>query len=284
MSFLIAYLDFREPVSAWTHGSGLLLSIPATALLCRRSQGDPARRLSLLVFGLSLVLCYAGSTLFHALRLGPGALYWFDVIDHIGIFILIAGSYTPAAWNLLHGRLKWGTLVSVWLAAGIGTGLLLICGIFSIFWSTVFYLAMGWGAIFCYVELARVHSHRIVFPLLLGGILYSLGAALNLAHWPVLWPGVLGPHELFHLFVMGGSTCHFLFMHDVVAVARPAGRAADAEQGPLRIPEATVLLGRLAARQRTRALERLPDPRIPQYFRTPLYLLPAPFWNRRQGD
>jgi hemolysin III len=281
MSFHLAYLNFREPVSAWTHGSWLLLSIPATVLLWRRSEGDAARRLSLLVFGLSLAVCYGGSTLFHAVRLEPLWLYWFDELDHIGIFILIAGSYTPVAWNLLTGRLKWGTLVIAWLAAGVGTGLLLICGVFSMFWSTLFYLTMGWGAVICYIQLARAHSHRTVFPLLLGGVLYSLGAVMNLAHWPVIWPGVFGPHEVFHLFVMGGSAAHFMFMHDVVA--RPPIRATDLEKAPEHVPVATVLLRRLAGRQMACSLERLPDPRIPQCFRTPLYLLPAPVWNHRRG-
>jgi hemolysin III len=276
----MTYLEFREPVSAWTHGSWLLLSIPATALLWRRSEGDLARRLSLLVFGLSLAVCYAGSTLFHAVRLAPGWLYWFDTLDHIGILTLIAGSYTPVAWNLLHGRLKWGTLVCAWLAAGVGTGLLLVCGLFSMFWSTLFYLAMGWGAVFCYIALARAHSHRTVFPLLLGGILYSLGAVMNLTHWPDLWPGVFGPHEMFHLFVMAGSAAHFMFMLDVVA--RPAGSATEPEREPVRAGTVTVLLSRLAPLQGTTSYDRLPDPRIPQCFRTPLYLVPAPVWDRRR--
>jgi hemolysin III len=280
MSVLMAYLDFREPVSAWTHGSWLLVSIPASAVLWRRSEGDRARQLSLLVFGLSLLVCYAGSAAFHAVRLAPGWIRWLDALDHIGIFVLIAGSYTPVVWNLLQGRLKWGTLVSVWLAAGAGTGLMLINGVFSIFWSTFFYLAMGWGSVFCYLELARLRSHRTVFPLLLGGIFYSLGAVMNLAQWPVLWPGVFGPHEIFHLFVMAGSSAHFMFMYDVVA--RPAGRAPDAERAPERVPAATVLLRKLAARELSGSLERLPDPRIPQCFRTPLYLLSAPVWNRHE--
>src|SRR5437667_263006 len=107
MSFLTAYLTFREPFSAWSHCTWLLLSIPATGLLWRRSRGDLARRLSLLVFGVSLAACYAGSTLFHAVRLEPIWIDWFDALDHVGILILIAGSYTPVAWNLLQGRLKW---------------------------------------------------------------------------------------------------------------------------------------------------------------------------------
>jgi hypothetical protein len=136
---------------------------------------------------------------------------------------------------------------------------------------------MGWGAVICYIELARAHTHRTLFPLLLGGILYSLGAVLNVAHWPALWPGTFGTHELFHLFVMAGSACHFVFMLEVVAA--PSSRVAAAP-GPA-APTAVVFLTFLSSRRGTRAFDRLPDPRIPQYFRAPLYLHAAPIWNRR---
>jgi hemolysin III len=279
MSFLVSFLTFREPVSAWTHGSWLLLSIPATILLWRRGHGDPARRLSLLVFGVSLAICYAGSTLFHAVRLAPSWIVWFDELDHIGIFILIAGSYTPVAWNLLHGPLKWGTLVTAWLAAMVGTAMLLACGLFSIFWSTVFYLLMGWGAVVCYIELTRAHSHRTLFPLLLGGVLYSLGAVLNLAHWPALWPGTFGTHELFHLFVMAGSAAHFVFMLEVVASAdRRIGASC-----PLAPPSVRSVCNSMTARRIARGLDQIPDPRIPKYFPAPLYLHASPRWNRRDA-
>jgi hemolysin III len=281
MSVLLTLLDFREPVNAWSHCTSLLLSIPATFLLWRRAGGDLARRISLLVFGVSLAICYAGSTLFHAVRLSQSTIDLFDELDHIGIFILIAGSYTPVAWNLLHGRLKWGTLATAWLACATGTALFLICGVFSMFWSTLFYLAMGWGAVICYVEIARFLSHRTLFPLLLGGILYSVGAVFNLAHWPVIWPGVFGPHELFHLFVMGGSFCHFMFMLEVVA--RPHDQVVShrvaASSPQLRV----VLLSSLTSGSPATGVERLSDPRIPQMFRPPLYLNNSPDWRRQDG-
>ena len=78
---------------------------------------------------------------------------------------------------------------------------------------------MGWGSLFCYRELARTYSHRTLLPLPLGGIFYSVGAAINLAQWPVFSPGVFGSHELFHLFVIAGSACHILFMSRVVVPA-----------------------------------------------------------------
>jgi hypothetical protein len=95
----------------------------------------------------------------------------------------------------------------------------------------VLYLAMGWGALFVYFELAKTFSHWTLLPLPLGGVFYSVGAVLNLARWPVLFPGVFAAHELFHFFVIAGSACHVFFMIKVVVpspapapVSRPANR------------------------------------------------------------
>ena len=86
------WLDFREPFNAWTHGVWLLLSLPATLLLWRLIRGNRIKRFSLLVFGLSLTFCFAGSTLYHGVRLPPEELKWFANLDYIGIYVLIAGT------------------------------------------------------------------------------------------------------------------------------------------------------------------------------------------------
>jgi hemolysin III len=75
---------------------------------------------------------------------------------------------------------------------------------------------MGWGAVLCYFQVARVVTHRAMVPILAGGVSYSIGAVLNLLHWPVLFPGIFGAHELFHLFVLGGSAAHYAFFLNVV--------------------------------------------------------------------
>ena len=143
----MAFFDLREPVSAWTHCLGLLLALPGTLLLWRRSGGDHAKRLSLLVYGLSLAFCYAASTLYHGLRIPEDRLAAFDLLDHIGIFALIAGSYTPLAWTLLRGRWRWCTLTTVWSIAAVASGLLAIGGPFPPLLATGLYLAMGWGGL-----------------------------------------------------------------------------------------------------------------------------------------
>jgi hemolysin III len=214
-------LSLREPISAWSHLTWLLLALPATLLLVYRSRGNRAKQVSLLIFGGSLVICYAASALFHSVRLPLTQIDPFDRLDHIGIYVLIAGSYTPLAWNLMHGRWKWATLAGTWMATAAGTALVIGCGIFPPLTSTSLYLVLGWAALFCYYEISRALTHRPLRLLVLGGILYSIGAVINLLNWPALWPGVFGAHELFHLFVMGGSLAHFWFMLTVVAPYRP---------------------------------------------------------------
>ena len=117
--------------------------------------------------------------------------------------------------------------------------------------STLTYLIMGWGALFCYFELARTHSHRTLLPLPLGGIFYSVGAVLNLARWPALFPGVFAAHELFHFLVIAGSACHIFFMIDVV-IPSPEPAAALERTKPPRSslePTATSPLQRASQRQ-----------------------------------
>src|SRR5947208_9160339 len=122
----MSYLDFREPFNAWSHGLWLLLSVPATFILLRRCRGSLPRRITFLVYGLSLSACSLASTLYHGVRLHPEGIALFDRLDHIGIHLLIAGSYTPMAWYLLRGRWRRWTLVAVWSTTLVGSALLLM--------------------------------------------------------------------------------------------------------------------------------------------------------------
>ena len=114
------FLDLREPVSAWSHFAGLILAVPGTFLLWRRSGRNLAKRLSVLVYGLTLVFCYSASTLYHGVRLSPARIAEFARLDSIGIFFLIAGSYTPIAVCLMRGRWRRWTLAVVWGVAARG--------------------------------------------------------------------------------------------------------------------------------------------------------------------
>jgi hemolysin III len=250
--------QLREPVNAWSHGAGMLLAIPVTWFLWKRcvaayDRGNMVSRsssmryqrikaLCLVVFGITLTLCYGTSALFHGVRLSGEPLIRLQRLDHVGIYLLIAGTYTPIAWGLMRGPWLWGTLTAAWTAA-IACGTRVLCGNLMPMWlSTLTYLAMGWGALFCYNELARAHSHRKLLLLPLGGFFYSVGALINLMHWPALVPGVFAAHEMFHFFVITGTTCHVVFMLGVVIPSpEPAALAVRAgsrmAQRELRIAE-----------------------------------------------
>ncbi len=214
------FFDPREPVNTWSHAVGLLLALLGLLLLWRRSVGDRARRLCLMVYGFCLAFCYAASTLYHGLDLPEDRLAAWARLDRIGIFLLIAGTYTPLAWGVLRGRWRWGTLGSVWLVAASAIAMLASGRPLPTPLATGIYLGMGWGSLACYTELARVVSQRALRLLVGGGLLYSVGAVLNLLRGPVFWPGTFGAHELFHLFVIAGSLAHFCL---VLQVSVPSG-------------------------------------------------------------
>ena len=210
----------------------MLLALPVTWVLWKRcltayDHGNMMSRTSLaryqrikavclVVFGVTLTVCYGTSAAFHGVRLSGEPLIRLQRLDHVGIYLLIAGTYTPVAWGLMRGPWLWGTLTAAWTAALVCGTRVLYGSLMPMWVSTSTYLLMGWGALFCYYELARTHSHRKLLLLPLGGLFYSVGALLNLSHWPVLFPGVFAAHELFHFFVIAGTTCHVLFMIDVV--------------------------------------------------------------------
>jgi hemolysin III len=213
-------IELREPVSALTHGFGCLLAVVGTVVLWRRARRGPGPRTSFHVFGVCLIACYGLSSRYHGAIAAEERVLELRRFDHIGIYLLIAGTYTPIACGLLEGRWRRLTLVVPWSAAAIGAGVLLVRGLLPTWASTSIYLALGWGAVLICLELVRRHPHRWIAPILYGGSFYSVGAVINLFKWPEPWPGTFGAHELFHVFVMSGSFCHYLFM------LRVADRAA----------------------------------------------------------
>jgi hemolysin III len=168
-----------------------------------------------------MVFCFGSSWLFHAVY-GP-LIDPFAALDHVGIFVLIAGTCTPIALVVLRGGWRSGLLGMIWLLALIGIVVRLTVGELPRTIGTSYYLVMGWIGVVTYFELARQLGHSRLILLWLGGLFYSVGAGIHLVNRPVLVPGIFEAHELFHLFVMAGSLCHYYFMLVVVApYRRPA--------------------------------------------------------------
>jgi len=228
-------LDLHESVSAATHGVALLAALPAIAVLVARGRSDLARTLALLSYAFGLVLCFAASTACHALVAAGMGSRTVVMIDHVAIYFLIAGTYTPIVATLLPPRQRRPTLVVVWLAAALGVGLNLRMGPLPAWLATSFYLAMGWGGLWCYAGLRPALTHRQLAWIPLGGVFYTVGAIFHVVRRPVVWPGVFEAHELFHILVIAGAAAHFAFVLRYVAMAsherrdslRPALDTAD---------------------------------------------------------
>ena len=204
-------MRFREPVNTWSHLVGLVLAAAGTALLLRLSHGA-AERLAFGVYGGSLILLYAASTLYHALPLPSHRLRKLRMLDHIAIYFLIAGTYTPVAILTLHGPSGWALLGAAWAIALAGVP-------FKIWWldaprwfSTATYLGMGYMALIAAAPLARAVSMGGMAWLVAGGIAYTIGAVIFTRERPDPFPGRFGHHEIWHLMVLAGSGCHFAFM------------------------------------------------------------------------
>lgn len=205
----------KDPMSALTHLIGFVAVIPAIAVLLERaiSMGSVARIVGFSVFGASLLLLYAASTIYHTLDLSAEKTLVLRKIDHMMIFVLIAGTYTPICLVPLQG--VWGTalLIAVWSIALLGI-------LMKLFWmgaprplSTGIYVVMGWVAVIAFVPLLRAVSWSGFAMLLAGGIAYTIGALIYGLKKPNLpFLKSFGFHEIFHVFVLIGSAIHITFM------------------------------------------------------------------------
>lgn len=210
-------ITIREPASAITHYIGMMLSLAAAAPLLVKAQSSkiPSAITAMGIFILAMILLYAASSAYHALNVKEKALKVFRKIDHMMIFVLIAGTYTPVCMLVLGGRTGMALLAAVW-----GIALAGIC--LKAFWincpkwfSSVIYIAMGWVCALVFPLLLEKLSLSAFAWLLAGGILYTVGGvvyALKLNGFNGIHK-YFGSHEIFHLFVMAGSFCHFIVMY-----------------------------------------------------------------------
>lgn len=204
-------MRIREPFNGASHLVGLLLGGAGTVLLLRMAHGS-AQVIALSIYCATLILLYAASALYHTLPLQERQLRVLRTLDHIAIYFLIAGTYTPIALITLNSRLGWILLASVWLIALAGVPFKLFYLDAPVWLSTSTYLVMGYLAMVAVVPLAQaVHLGGLLW-LVTGGIAYTIGAVIYSRRRPDPFPGVFGHHEIWHVLVLIGSACHFAFM------------------------------------------------------------------------
>jgi hemolysin III len=220
-------LPLRDPVSSLTHLATGLYAVYVTLLLWRLTRGDRTKQISLACFGVSMVALYLASGVYHAIPLPRSSptVQLFRRIDHSAIYFLIAGTYTPIFAVLLRGRRRGVLLTAMWLMACGGVAAKWLLPIAPMRVTIGIYLALGWIGLLPIRELFRVVGWRGMAVGLLGGAFYTAGAVCELTRWPVLVPGVLQWHEVFHLCDMAGSALHVVFMLRWVVPYRRAGAA-----------------------------------------------------------
>ena len=204
---------FSEPFSSLSHliAAGIFLSLGIWLMI--RGRGNHARVFSLATFVFSVVFLLSMSGVFHLLEPGGSARAVLQRLDHAGIFFLIAGTFTPIHGILFKRSLRWGVLLFVWTIAITGIVLKSIYFNDIAEWlSLSLYLGLGWvGALTGILLYKRFHFEFIKY-LVFGALAYTGGAIFEFLRTPILINGVIGPHEIFHIFVLFGISFHFMFI------------------------------------------------------------------------
>ena len=214
---LVSKLNLKDPWSAITHGIAMLLAIAGTApLLLRAASGEnaPLHIAALAVFILTMILLYTASTVYHSVDSTETVNRRLRKMDHMMIFVLIAGSYTPICLIALKGHTGKLLCILVWSVALVGI-IVKACWITCPKWfSSVIYIGMGWLCVLAFSQIFHALSKPAFGWLLAGGIIYTIGGIIYALKVPIFNAKHknFGSHEIFHLFVMGGSACHFVTM------------------------------------------------------------------------
>ena len=210
--------DGLRPWSAITHGAGAVLSLVGTIYLLLRTAAEGNGLLFglMAVYGLSLVCLSTASTLYHCLRVSvPGRLA-LRKYDHCSIYLLIAGSYTPLCLTALRDSGGPVLLALVWSVGVVGM-ILTITKLSIPRWLTsAIYLFMGWLAIFAIGPIRIALSSVCFFWLMMGAAMYTVGGVLYAVKWPGRNNPHFGCHEIFHVFILLGSICHFVMMYQLL--------------------------------------------------------------------
>jgi len=201
----VVVIQPKPLLRGWFHAGAALASLIFTIALVWASAYDPPRMVSMLIFGLSMVELYTVSAIYHIGRWQPRVHRVLRSLDHSNIFILIAGTYTPICFNVLNGWLRPATLVAIWSLALAGVVLAIFKLNLPRWVGSLLYVGMGWVSVLVVPAIVQALGWGPVLLLMLGGILYTVGAVIYAMKWPNPFPRVLGFHEVFHLFVIAGS-------------------------------------------------------------------------------
>lgn len=205
----------KEPVNSLTHLFGAMISIVGLVLLVYRAALDATvwHIVSFSIYGASLILLFSASSIYHMLRTSIKVQTILRKIDHMMIYLLIAGTYTPVTLVALRGGWGWSLFGIVWGVAITGMVMKAIWINIPRWLSTLTYILMGWIVVIAFYPLKETLPLEGLIWLIAGGIVYTLGAVIYGTKWPRITNQYFGFHEIFHIFVLAGAFCHYWFMY-----------------------------------------------------------------------
>ena len=210
---------FREPVSGLTHLGGAIAAIIGEIALMIVAWSDKVKVVSILVYGLSLITLFSASAAYHLIRANSYIIQILRKIDHSAIYLLIAGTYTPFCILAFRGFFHWGMLAIVWSFALAG----IVVKIFYVktprWVNAAIYVGMGWLGITAAGQITSVLPASSIVWLIVGGVIYTMGAAVYAVKIFNFVPGEFGFHEVWHIFVLLAAAAHFIAV--MLLVARP---------------------------------------------------------------
>ncbi len=211
----IPVAGLADPFSSISHlvsaGAGLLGFIALTI----KSRGKTSNQISLIIYSFCLIFLFSMSGVFHSLERGTPERKIFQILDYVAIYGMIAGTFTPIHIILFRGMRRWLILLLVWSVAI--TGLTMTSLFFDQIpeWvSLMFFLGLGWSGYFSF-RFIYEYQRKYAAYIAVGGIAYTIGAILDFTEYPVIISGVIGPHEIFHVFVILGALAHWLLIYQI---------------------------------------------------------------------
>ncbi len=198
-------LTIKEPASFYTHFAGFILSVAGFAAIILCSVSDPNKKAALVIYAISVMVLFLASSLYHAIKSEENGGSLLRKFDHMAIYLMIAGTYTPFIYEYLSGWWRWGILIVQW-------SIVLAGALITFVWirkprklTAALYVAMGWVALVPMYKLWQAMPGGVLSLIMAGGAAYTVGAIIYAGKRPDPVPGVFGFHEVFHLFILAGA-------------------------------------------------------------------------------
>ncbi|EGW37481.1 hemolysin III family protein [Desulfosporosinus sp. OT] len=205
-------LKMKEPVNTWTHFIPFVGAIIGLVFLILICKNNISKLVIMTIYGFSVIVLYGASSVYHWVQTTPQRELLLKRLDHIAIYFLIAGSYTPVFYYGLEGAWRWAMLSAVWTLAIVGMALKIWFIHAPRYVSAAFYVSLGWIALVPFLQLIKHLPIGAIILMAVGGVAYTMGAVIYATKIFDFFPKRFGFHEIFHLFIATGSILHFIMI------------------------------------------------------------------------